>query len=145
MPRGSDLLIAQIAITKSGAAWLPFDTEAPIDRVAACLSDAEAKGLLVPDDWNDRAIPTGIPVLTPSTAAAEGIGLHVDARQQGLTPDHPAYLIYTSGSTGKPKGIVVSHRNICHYLRSSNELYGIHAEDIVLQGCSAAFDLSMEE
>ena len=29
LPRGADLLIAQIAITKSGAAWLPFDAETP--------------------------------------------------------------------------------------------------------------------
>ena len=36
----------------------------------------------------------------------------------GLTPQHPAYLIYTSGSTGVPKGIVISHANICHFLRS---------------------------
>ena len=30
----------------------------------------------------------------------------------------PAYIIYTSGSTGQPKGIVISHRGICHFLRS---------------------------
>jgi non-ribosomal peptide synthetase component F len=34
MARGPDLLIAQIGITLSGAAWLPFDAEAPADRVA---------------------------------------------------------------------------------------------------------------
>ena len=29
LPRGADLLIAQAAISKSGAAWLPFDADAP--------------------------------------------------------------------------------------------------------------------
>lgn len=47
MARGPDLLIAQIGITLSGAAWLPFDAEAPADRVAVCLQDAGAKALLV--------------------------------------------------------------------------------------------------
>ena len=47
MARGPDLLVAQIAITKTGAAWLPFDADAPADRVAVCLDDAEAKALLV--------------------------------------------------------------------------------------------------
>lgn len=70
---------------------------------------------------------------------------HVDPRARGLTPDHPAYLIYTSGSTGTPKGIVVSHRNICHFLRAGNEIYGLTGEDVVFQGASVAFDLSMEE
>ena len=69
----------------------------------------------------------------------------VDPRARGLTPDHPAYLIYTSGSTGAPKGIVVSHRNICHYLRAANEVYGLRADDVVFQGASVAFDLAMEE
>ena len=49
LPRGADLLVAQIAITKTGAAWLPFDSETPKDRIAVCLSDAKAKGLLTTD------------------------------------------------------------------------------------------------
>ncbi len=69
----------------------------------------------------------------------------VDARVLGATPDHPAYLIYTSGSTGTPKGIVISSRNICHYLRAANEVYRLRESDIVFQGASVAFDLSMEE
>ncbi|WP_112663397.1 Pls/PosA family non-ribosomal peptide synthetase [Microvirga flavescens] len=145
MPRGSDLLIAQLAITKTGAAWLPFDAEAPVERVAACLADAEARGLLVPDDWAERAALSGVRVFTPDAMAAAGQGGVLSPRDQGLSADRPAYMIYTSGSTGRPKGIVVTHRNICHYLRASNAVYGIHAEDVVLQACSAAFDLSMEE
>ena len=45
MPRGHELLIAQIAIAKTGAAWLPFDADAPPERIAICLSDAEAWGI----------------------------------------------------------------------------------------------------
>ena len=45
MPRGHELLIAQIAIAKAGAAWLPFDGDAPVERIAVCLADAEAKGI----------------------------------------------------------------------------------------------------
>lgn len=44
-----------------------------------------------------------------------------------------------------PKGIVISHRNICHFLRSANDLYGVTGDDVVFQGASVAFDLSMEE
>jgi non-ribosomal peptide synthetase component F len=54
-------------------------------------------------------------------------------------------MIYTSGSTGVPKGIVITQRNICHYLRSANEVYGLNDGDVVFQGASVAFDLSMEE
>ncbi|TXN79781.1 Pls/PosA family non-ribosomal peptide synthetase [Methylobacterium sp. WL8] len=146
MARGPDLLTAQVGITLSGAAWLPFDAEAPADRVAVCLEDAAAKALLV-----SAALAPGAPAVapaltldalladTPADAAAP------DLRAAGLTPQHPAYLIYTSGSTGVPKGIVISHANICHFLRSGNALYGMAPDDVVFQGASVAFDLSMEE
>ncbi|TDR94308.1 Pls/PosA family non-ribosomal peptide synthetase [Enterovirga rhinocerotis] len=144
MERGADLLIAQIAITKTGAAWLPFDADAPADRIAVCLDDAEAKGLLTSASLSGRA-PTNVPILTAAQLVDDADTRAVPARPAGVTPDHPAYLIYTSGSTGVPKGIVISQRNICHFLRSANELYGFTQDDIVFQGASVAFDLSMEE
>lgn len=144
MARGTELLAAQIAITKSGAAWLPFDAEAPVERIAVCLEDAQAKALLTSAAFAPKAA-VGCPVLTGPGLLNGGSAPPADPRARGLTPDHPAYLIYTSGSTGTPKGIVVSHRNVCHFLRAGNELYGFRADDVVFQGASVAFDLSMEE
>jgi len=145
MPRGIDLLIAQLAITRAGAAWVPFDAEAPVDRIAICLADAQAKGIITCAGWQDRAAETQRTVWAPEALAAADDGVPMPARAAGLTKDHPAYLIYTSGSTGTPKAIVISHRNICHFLRSGNAIYGFGPDDIVFQGASVAFDLSMEE
>ncbi|MEE7475204.1 Pls/PosA family non-ribosomal peptide synthetase [Methylobacterium hispanicum] len=146
MARGPDLLVAQVGIALSGAAWLPFDAEAPADRVGICLDDAAAAALLVSEALAAQA-PDAAPVLTTAALDAQTpAGAPVpDPRAAGLTPGHPAYLIYTSGSTGVPKGIVISHANICHFLRSANALYGMRADDVVFQGASVAFDLSMEE
>ena len=55
MRRGSELLVAQIAIAKSGAAWLPFDADAPVERIAICLGDAAAKGILTSSEFAPRA------------------------------------------------------------------------------------------
>ncbi|MDX3810066.1 MAG: non-ribosomal peptide synthetase, partial [Bosea sp. (in: a-proteobacteria)] len=145
MPRGIDLLIAQIAITRAGAAWVPFDAEAPVERIATCLDDAQAKGIVTCSGWIARAEDTGRHVWTPDVLAAGVDGVESPARPAGLTKDHPAYLIYTSGSTGTPKAIVISHRNICHFLRSGNAFYGFGPDDVVFHGASVAFDLSMEE
>jgi non-ribosomal peptide synthetase-like protein len=145
MPRGIELLIAQIAITRAGAAWVPFDAEAPVERIATCLNDADAKGLVTCADWCGRASATERTVWTPDALAAAYDDVDLPARAPGLTKEHPAYLIYTSGSTGTPKAIVISHRNICHFLRSGNAFYEFGPDDIVFQGASVAFDLSMEE
>ncbi len=147
MARGPELLIAQIAIAKTGAAWLPFDADAPIERIAVCLGDAEAKALLTSEAFARKTAGAALPVpaLIDLQIAGQGAGPLPDPRARGATPDHPAYLIYTSGSTGVPKGIVISQRNICHYLRASNEIYEITSSDVMFQGGSVAFDLSMEE
>ncbi|MGL4438787.1 MAG: amino acid adenylation domain-containing protein, partial [Bosea sp. (in: a-proteobacteria)] len=145
MPRGIDLLVTQIAITLSGAAWLPFDADAPVDRIATCLSDCEASGLITSSANADKAAGAGVAIWSPDVLKANDDDTELAPRSAGLTPDHPAYMIYTSGSTGKPKGIVISHRNICHFLRSANEVYGFNGNDVVFQGASVAFDLSMEE
>jgi non-ribosomal peptide synthetase-like protein len=145
MPRGVDLLVAQIAITLTGAAWLPFDADAPAERVATCLADCEAIVLVTTRTDAETERLVGVPVRAPEALSLADDGAETPPRAEGLTPDHPAYMIYTSGSTGKPKGIVVSHRNICHFLRAANEVYGLTADDVVFQGASVAFDLSMEE
>ncbi|MDE2445681.1 MAG: amino acid adenylation domain-containing protein [Alphaproteobacteria bacterium] len=147
LPRGIDLLVAQIAITKSGAAWLPFDSETPKDRIAVCLADAKAKGLLTSEDFVERVQGLEFPVW-PSTGEICKTTKRVKftpARKRGQTSASIAYMIYTSGSTGVPKGIAITHRNICHYLRASNSVFELTSQDVMFQGCSVAFDLSMEE
>ncbi len=153
MQRGFDLLVAQIAIAKTGAAWLPFDADAPVDRVAVCLHDCGARLIVTDAGFASShgadlpcAVATEVDLATRENSGADlGPPAPIDARALGARPEDPAYMIYTSGSTGVPKGIVITGRNICHYLRSANALYAIGPTDIVFQGASVAFDLSMEE
>ncbi len=62
LPRGADLLIAQAGITKSAAAWLPFDAEAPLERLAFCLQSAKAIGLVTSREWLPRLKNLSIPI-----------------------------------------------------------------------------------
>ena len=40
LPRGADLVIAELAILRAGAAYLPLDPENPADRLAYMCADA---------------------------------------------------------------------------------------------------------
>ena len=142
LPRGADLLIAQAGITKSGAAWLPFDADTPLERVQVCLTSAQAAGLVTCREWLPRLQALPMPVWAVEDLAAEPCSNEPRAPAK---PSDPAYVIYTSGSTGQPKGIVISQRSICHFLRAENELLGVREDDRVYQGFSVAFDMSFEE
>ncbi|MFZ6725734.1 Pls/PosA family non-ribosomal peptide synthetase [Undibacterium sp. MH2W] len=143
LPRGIDLLVMQAGIAKTGAAWLPFDADTPIERIAVCLEDAQAVGLLTAASNNDLCKDLSCQIwIAESIRAEKQTVLH---KRETADPLAPAYVIYTSGSTGKPKGIVVNHASICHFLRSENAVLGVCASDKVYQGFSVAFDMSFEE
>jgi len=147
MSRSLDLHAALLGILGSGAAYIPFDAEAPSGRVAECLADCGAAAILVDADTQGR-IEAPLPAETlPAARLLEqpAAGPVPSPRQRGGNRDDVAYLIYTSGSTGKPKAVVVPHRAICHFLRAANACYGVTADDVMFQGASVAFDLSLEE
>ena len=148
LPRGIELLTLQLAVAKTGAAWLPFDAETPLERIATCLEDAQAKALLIAQQ-HAHAVQAHQSITAQIfsevdllTALPQGVDLR---RREGAMPSHPAYVIYTSGSTGKPKGIAITQGSICHFLRSENARLGVRQSDKVYQGFSAAFDMSFEE
>jgi non-ribosomal peptide synthetase-like protein len=143
LPRGIDLLVMQLAIAKTGAAWLPSDADTPVDRIAVCLDDAGAAGIVTCEAFAPQLAGLGCTVWTAEALDAPAAGPL--RRRDSASPEHPAYVIYTSGSTGKPKGICIQQGSICHFLRSENAVLGITGQDRVYQGFSVAFDMSFEE
>ncbi|MEU4805248.1 non-ribosomal peptide synthase/polyketide synthase [Actinosynnema sp. NPDC023587] len=125
LPRSTALVVAELAVLKAGAAFLPVDPAYPAERTAFMLDDA--KPLLVLDGPVDVE---GLPDTDP------GVAVH---------PDHPAYVIYTSGSTGRPKGVVVSHRGIATFSAAEVEHLDVRPGDRVLQFSSPSFDASVLE
>ena len=126
VPRSVDLMVALYAVVKSGAAYLPVDTELPEDRVRHVLDSA--KPLLMLDGVLEDV--SGYPETNPVRV---------------LSPDNAAYVIYTSGSTGGPKGVQVSHRSIMNRLKWGLSHFGVGVEDRVLLSTSASFDVSVPE
>lgn len=141
LSRSIALHAAVLAVLKAGATYLPFDDQAPAERVGTCLEDCGADLLLV--DAGQAARAAGLSVETLDVAALD---IAVDVAPP-LRPaaSQAAYIIYTSGSTGQPKGVAVSHANICHLVRAENSQLGVVETDIVYAGFSAAFDMSLEE
>ncbi|WP_158103132.1 non-ribosomal peptide synthetase, partial [Streptomyces tricolor] len=152
LPRSADLVVAVLAVLKSGAAYLPLDPGHPADRIAFVLADA-APGLVVTATATDGAV-VGSPVPrlvldspeTRAALAARSADDPADAeRTAPLLPAHPVYTIYTSGSTGRPKGVRVEHRALVHHLAWMTDAFPLGPEDTVLARTSLAFDASVWE
>ncbi|MFE2145281.1 amino acid adenylation domain-containing protein, partial [Streptomyces sp. NPDC059456] len=133
LPRSVDLVVALLAVVKSGAGYVPVDPEYPADRIAYMLADAEpvlvltdaATAALLPQD--DALIAKRVlldePSVQEAVAALGARDLHDDDRRSPALPAHPAYVIYTSGSTGRPKGVVVSHAALVNYVVRCPQAY----------------------
>ena len=152
LPRSADIVIAQLAVAKAGAAFLPVDPDYPAERIAFMLSDAApvlviasaaTAGRLPPGPWEvltlddpdtERVLATG-PASRPQDA---------DRAAPSLLA-HPAYVIYTSGSTGTPKGVMVTHQGLASFSAAEVDRYAVRPGDRVLQFSSPSFDASVLE
>ncbi|MDI2146254.1 amino acid adenylation domain-containing protein, partial [Pseudomonas sp. ITA] len=136
LPRSLDLLVAQLAIGKCAAAYVPLDINAPAERQAFMVEDCGAKALL--------------------TLSTESVGytvrrIDLDALKLEAQPTHNpdlpqssesvAYIMYTSGSTGTPKGVMVPHRAIGR-LVINNGYADFNPQDRVAFASNPAFDAS---
>ena len=142
--RSPAMVVALLAVLKSGAAYVPLDAEYPPDRLAYILGDAGAQILLT-----ERAV-------ADTTAEYSGVRVFVDddwgAGNFADTnlPDAPApsqlaYVIYTSGSTGRPKGVEIEHRGLINLVRWHCRRYSITPQDRATQISSPGFDASVWE
>ncbi|MFD7735538.1 amino acid adenylation domain-containing protein, partial [Kitasatospora phosalacinea] len=153
VPRSAELMVALLGVLRSGAAYLPLDTDHPAERLAGMIADARPVCVLTPPGASGTvpAVP-GVPVLPVDATTGTGTGTGPvtapaapDRPLVGAGPDHAAYVIFTSGSTGRPKGVLVTHRAIVNRLEWMREMYAIGAADRVLQKTPAGFDVSVWE
>ncbi|MGW0518409.1 non-ribosomal peptide synthase/polyketide synthase [Crossiella sp. NPDC003009] len=131
LPRSAEIIMAELAVLKAGAAFLPVDPAYPAERIEFMLADADPV-LVIDEDFL---------AATQST---------VDACPAANLPNtvalsNAAYVIYTSGSTGKPKGVLVSHRGLAGFSAAEIDRFEVRPGDRVLEFASPSFDASVLE
>ncbi|MBH1908942.1 amino acid adenylation domain-containing protein, partial [Serratia marcescens] len=139
LERSVSLVIAQLAILKAGAAYVPLDPHLPVARQAWIIGDSGASLILCDRDI-DREI------------AGEIACLRIDRLRQNPTHDPavpraggaPVYIMYTSGSTGTPKGVMVTHQGILR-LAINNRFASFERGDRFAFAANPAFDASTLE
>ncbi|WP_430930002.1 non-ribosomal peptide synthase/polyketide synthase [Pseudomonas aeruginosa] len=139
LPRGTELVVALLAVLKAGGAYVPLDLAYPRERLAYLMQDSGIALLLSESQaLVQLPVPAGVPAL-----ALDRLDLLEHPAQAPQVEVHPAnlaYVIYTSGSTGLPKGVAVSHGPLAMHIDAVGERYEMSPADRELHFMSFAFD-----
>lgn len=158
MHKSIDAVASIFGILKAGAAYVPFDPNAPGARNAYILNDCSVKAVIVEDRFIEALQPELDAQTKPSyiVLAGTGGGIHLREALQlegqaeppagdggELDPSSLAYILYTSGSTGKPKGVMLTHGNAVSFIDWCSEVMIPGPEDRFSSHAPFHFDLSI--
>ena len=121
-----EMLIAFLAVVKSGRAYVPIDTVLPPQRIERIIETADAALTLTP------------------SRIAELAGEKATASPRRVNEEDPFYIIFTSGSTGEPKGVVITLANLSAFVDwMIGEQHFTEGAETFLNQAPFSFDLSV--
>ncbi|WP_306352306.1 non-ribosomal peptide synthetase [Flavobacterium sp. '19STA2R22 D10 B1'] len=130
LERSAQLVISLLAILKTGAAYVPIDTNYPEERISYIIEDAKVCLTI------DQDFITQYYSIEKKSKAIPGLNI----KSSDL-----AYVIYTSGSTGKPKGVMITHKSLTNLCFWHQDAYGVTQESKGTLFSGIGFDASVWE
>lgn len=136
--RGTEVYVALLAVLKTGAAFVPLEPTAPDALLRHVLGDAAPELVVTEQRHRVRLADAGGSELV----CVDELALpQRDFVRPEVSSGDVACVFYTSGSTGLPTGALVEHRNLLAAYAGWREVYGLTAEDRILQTASLEFDV----
>ncbi|MFA0964354.1 amino acid adenylation domain-containing protein [Roseivirga sp. BDSF3-8] len=142
--RSPEMVMAMLAIMKSGAAYMPIDPDFPVERIRRMVEISGAATVLTGKGLADLFSDINVSTADIAELVQEDSNHSVNP-QVTVSPYDLAYVIFTSGSTGQPKGVMVPHRGVVNRIDWQWKALGFTAEDVILQKTNYIFDVSVWE
>ncbi|MEV1064378.1 amino acid adenylation domain-containing protein [Streptomyces sp. NPDC050263] len=135
--RSPELVVALLAVLKTGAAYVPLDPVYPPERIAAMADDSRLRLVVTESALRPALSGVRADLLLLDEDRERPVGWCVPAGA-----DDPAYVIYTSGSTGRPKGVQIGHRALTNFLCAMAGQLGCGEDDRLLAVTTVCFDIA---
>lgn len=158
-------IICIFGILKAGAAYVPIDPLAPVNRAKYIINNCEIR-IIVTTEQNASNIVQAVDndlilkKVIVTDGGQEALSEQYNSlefflwesllasktnsiKRMNISDTRPAYILHTSGSTGTPKGVVISHHNSLSYVNATAEFFDVQSSDKLCCHAPLHFDLSV--
>jgi amino acid adenylation domain-containing protein/thioester reductase-like protein len=140
--RCAQLLIALLAVVKTGAAFVPLDRHLPHNRKDYIARECGARLVLSTHDQDiGPLLACEVWTINRLLAAAPAVAFE----PVEVSGDQPIYVIFTSGTTGDPKGVVIEHHSVITLMLEHNRRLRVHGGSRSTWMAAVGFDLCQAE
>ncbi|MDR0959598.1 MAG: amino acid adenylation domain-containing protein [Propionibacteriaceae bacterium] len=141
--RGWRLIVAMVAVMRSGAAFVPLSPQHPAERLAAITADCGLGLVLIGDPAYAGLLPETVETFDLNTDDAF-VGSD-EAVEETNDPSDECAVLYTSGTTGVPKGVRIRHDTVVNYGLFNWHEWPITQHDVIPQFAPFTFSTAILE
>jgi amino acid adenylation domain-containing protein len=147
LERSVEMIVAILAVLKSGAAYLPLDLGYPAERLKLMMEDAQPSCVITMSVLGQFLECTCRRLTLDTAEVAECVSTkpHTNPSCPNRDSHNLAYVMFTSGSEGRAKGVMVTSIGIASLVFSQIERFRLEPSSRVLLYASLSFDASMSE